>query len=57
MKSTRFGPLPAHIAARCAPIELDQNTGARLTGIACDFSARLLESVCGIDGVSPTRGH
>ncbi|MGA5442207.1 serine hydrolase domain-containing protein [Streptomyces griseoincarnatus] len=50
MTSTRFGPLPAEIAARCAPTELDQDTDTHLKGIAHDFSARLLGGVCGIAG-------
>lgn len=50
MTSTRFGPLPAEIAARCAPTELDQDTDTHLKGIAHDFSARLLCGVCGIAG-------
>ncbi|MEU0242855.1 serine hydrolase domain-containing protein [Streptomyces sp. NPDC006235] len=51
MNSTRFGPLPDEIAARCAPTELDQETDAHLKGTAHDFSARLLGGVCGIAGV------
>ncbi|MGW1913847.1 serine hydrolase domain-containing protein [Streptomyces sp. NPDC002076] len=51
MKFTRFGPLPADIAARCAPTELDQDTDTHLKGVAHDFSARLLGGVCGIAGV------
>ncbi|MFF6874673.1 serine hydrolase domain-containing protein [Streptomyces sp. NPDC012474] len=51
MNSTRFGPLPAEIAARCAPTELDQDTDTHIKGIAHDFSARLLGGVCGIAGV------
>ncbi|MFS0695950.1 serine hydrolase domain-containing protein [Streptomyces nitrosporeus] len=51
MNSTRFGPLPADIAARCAPTELDQDTDTHLKGVAHDFSARLLGGVCGIAGV------
>ncbi|MFD8258704.1 serine hydrolase domain-containing protein [Streptomyces griseoluteus] len=50
MDSTRFGPLPDAIAARCAPTELDQDTGTHFKGIAHDFSARLLGGVCGIAG-------
>lgn len=49
MNVTRFGPLPPDLAARCAPTELDQDTGAHLKGTAHDFSARLL-GVCGIAG-------
>ncbi|MFS4092010.1 serine hydrolase domain-containing protein [Streptomyces sp. AF1A] len=51
MASTRFGPLPADLAARCAPTELDQDTDTHLKGVAHDFSARLLGGVCGIAGV------
>lgn len=51
MESTRFGPLPSEITARCAPTETDENTGLHLKGVAHDFSARLLDGVCGIAGV------
>ncbi|MGW3488742.1 serine hydrolase domain-containing protein [Streptomyces sp. NPDC001054] len=51
MDSTRFGPLPADMSSRCAPTELDQDTGSHLKGTAHDFSARLLGGVCGISGV------
>ncbi|WP_073949324.1 serine hydrolase domain-containing protein [Streptomyces kebangsaanensis] len=50
MHTTRFGPLPDEIAARCAPTELDQDTDTHLKGTAHDFSARLLGGVCGIAG-------
>ncbi|MFB7133219.1 serine hydrolase domain-containing protein [Streptomyces sp. NPDC056237] len=50
MKATCFGPLPAELAARSAPTELDQDTDTHLKGIAHDFSARLLGGVCGIAG-------
>ncbi|MEV5534997.1 serine hydrolase domain-containing protein [Streptomyces prunicolor] len=50
MNTTRFGPLSSEIAARCAPTELDEDTGTHLTGVAHDFSARLLGGVCGIAG-------
>ncbi|KUL33840.1 serine hydrolase [Streptomyces sp. NRRL F-4489] len=50
MDSTRYGPLPAQAAARCAPTELDEDTGTHLKGIVHDFSARLLGGVCGIAG-------
>ncbi|WP_153813621.1 serine hydrolase domain-containing protein [Streptomyces sp. SUK 48] len=50
MNSTRFGPLPDAIAARCAPTELDQDTDTHLKGVAHDFSARLLGGACGIAG-------
>ncbi|MFE2424004.1 serine hydrolase domain-containing protein [Streptomyces hokutonensis] len=51
MTQTRFGPLPAGVAARCAPTELDDNTKTHLKGSAHDFSARLLGGVCGIAGM------
>lgn len=51
MDSTRYGPLPADLAAKCAPTELDQDTDTHLKGVAHDFSARLLGGVCGIAGV------
>ncbi|MFD8778850.1 serine hydrolase domain-containing protein [Streptomyces sp. NPDC059916] len=50
MNATRFGPLPAEIAATCAPTELDHDTETHLKGVAHDFSARLLGGVCGIAG-------
>ena len=50
MTRTRFGPLPATEAARCAPTEYDETTGTHLKGTAHDFSARLLGGVCGIAG-------
>ncbi|MFH8472532.1 serine hydrolase domain-containing protein [Streptomyces sp. NPDC018000] len=50
MDNTCFGPLPAEVTARCAPTELDQDTGTHLKGVAHDFSARLLGGVCGIAG-------
>ncbi|MFE9850611.1 serine hydrolase domain-containing protein [Streptomyces sp. NPDC005576] len=50
MNTTRFGPLPAELAARSAPTELDQDTDTHLKGVAHDFSARLLGGVCGIAG-------
>ncbi|MFD6327232.1 serine hydrolase domain-containing protein [Streptomyces sp. NPDC058442] len=50
MHSTRFGPLPDEVVARCAPTELDQETDTHLKGTAHDFSARLLGGVCGIAG-------
>lgn len=50
MSRTRFGPLPATEAARCAPTEYDETTGTHLKGTAHDFSARLLGGVCGIAG-------
>jgi CubicO group peptidase (beta-lactamase class C family) len=50
MTGTCFGPLPAHIAANCAPTEPDQDTGIPLKGTAHDFSARLLGGVSGISG-------
>ncbi len=58
MTQTRFGPLPPHVAARCAPTELDDQTGAHLKGIAHDFSARLLGGGWGsADAFSTRRRH
>jgi CubicO group peptidase (beta-lactamase class C family) len=54
MDATRFGPLPAAIAATCAPTELDQDSDTHLKGTAHDFSARLLGGVCGIAGAFTT---
>ncbi len=54
MTQTGFGPLPPRVAARCAPTELDEQTGAHLKGIAHDFSARLLGGGCGIAGAFST---
>ncbi|KNB50371.1 serine hydrolase domain-containing protein [Streptomyces caatingaensis] len=51
MTHTHFGPLPPETAVRCAPTELDEDTGRHLKGVAHDFSARLLGGVCGIAGV------
>ncbi|MFF5211756.1 serine hydrolase domain-containing protein [Streptosporangium sp. NPDC000396] len=51
MYHTHFGPLPSQITTRCAPTELDPDTGTHLKGVAHDFSARLLGGVCGIAGV------
>ena len=51
MDRTRFGPLPAGLASRCAPTEFDPDTGVHLQGVVHDFSARLLDGVCGIAGV------
>ncbi|MER8186971.1 serine hydrolase domain-containing protein [Kitasatospora sp. NPDC094015] len=56
MRATRFGPLPANQAAFSAPTELDPETGAHLKGTAHDFSARLLNGVCGIAGAFSTAG-
>ncbi|MFJ2784404.1 MULTISPECIES: serine hydrolase domain-containing protein [unclassified Streptomyces] len=50
MTQTRFGPLPDAEAARCAPTEYNETTGTHLKGTAHDFSARLLDGVCGIAG-------
>ncbi|TDE07935.1 serine hydrolase domain-containing protein [Jiangella asiatica] len=49
MTSTRFGPLPPDVAARCAPTEWDSDTGRHLKGSPHDYSARLL-GVCGSAG-------
>ncbi|MEU0571532.1 serine hydrolase domain-containing protein [Nonomuraea sp. NPDC005983] len=54
MTDTRFGPLPAGERSRCAPTELDPDTGTHLQGIAHDYSGRLLGGVCGIAGVFTT---
>ncbi|PBC84295.1 MULTISPECIES: serine hydrolase [unclassified Streptomyces] len=54
MTETRFGPLPPELTVRCAPTELDEDTGRHLKGIAHDFSARLLGGVCGIAGAFST---
>ncbi|WP_327067845.1 serine hydrolase domain-containing protein [Kitasatospora sp. NBC_01302] len=54
MHATRFGPLPAAAAARCAPTELDQASGEHWQGTVHDPSARLLGGVCGIAGVFST---
>jgi CubicO group peptidase (beta-lactamase class C family) len=51
MTRTCYGPLPDEAAARCAPTELDDSTGARLRGTAQCLSAQLLGGVCGISGV------
>lgn len=54
MTETRFAPLPADQATRCAPTEYDDGTGQHLKGTAHDFSARLLGGVCGIAGTFST---
>jgi CubicO group peptidase (beta-lactamase class C family) len=54
MTETTFGPLPPRVASRCAPTECDQGAGIHLKGIAHDFSARLLDGICGISGVFST---
>ncbi|MEU4576069.1 serine hydrolase domain-containing protein [Nonomuraea sp. NPDC023979] len=51
MTHTRFGPLPAPLAQRCAPTEYDPGTAAHLKGSAHDYSARALGGVCGSAGV------
>ncbi|MFI8517098.1 serine hydrolase domain-containing protein [Streptomyces sp. NPDC085481] len=56
MGETRFGPLPAAVAARCAPTEYDDETGAHLRGTVHDFSTRLLGGSCGIAGAFSTVG-
>ncbi|PZF86484.1 serine hydrolase domain-containing protein [Jiangella anatolica] len=50
MTSTRFGPVDGADVARCAPTELDEDTGRHLRGTPHDYSARLL-GVCGSAGV------
>jgi CubicO group peptidase (beta-lactamase class C family) len=54
MRETHYGPLPTALVARCAPTELDDETGTHLKGIAHDFSARLLGGVSGIAGAFST---
>ncbi|GAA3395530.1 serine hydrolase domain-containing protein [Streptomyces roseoviridis] len=56
MTGTRFGPLPPALAARCAPTEYDEETGAHLRGTVHDFSTRLLGGACGIAGAFSTAG-
>lgn len=50
MKETRFGPLPPELVERCAPTDLDEESGDHLRGVVHDFSARLLGGVCGVSG-------
>ncbi len=50
MTRTHFGPLAPELTVRCAPTELDEDTGRHLKGTAHDFSARLPDGVCGIAG-------
>ncbi|KOV19182.1 serine hydrolase domain-containing protein [Streptomyces sp. XY152] len=54
MTETSFGPLPTDAVARCAPTELDEETGTHLKGTAHDFSARILGGTCGIAGAFST---
>jgi CubicO group peptidase (beta-lactamase class C family) len=54
MHATRFGPLPADLAARTAPTELAPDTDTHLRGTVHDPSARLLGGVCGIAGAFST---
>ena len=49
MSATRYGPLPADLAGRCAPTEFDEEAGAHVRGSVHDYSGRLL-GVCGISG-------
>ncbi|MFJ3952964.1 serine hydrolase [Streptomyces libani] len=51
MSETSFGPLPSPSMGRCAPTEMNEATGLHLKGTAHDFSARLLDGICGIAGV------
>ncbi|MEK2477120.1 serine hydrolase domain-containing protein [Streptomyces noursei] len=51
MAETSFGPLPSQSVNRCAPTEVNEATGLHLKGMAHDFSARLLDGICGIAGV------
>lgn len=56
MASTAFGPVDgAPEVARCAPTELDEDTGRHLKGTPHDYSARLL-GVCGSAGVFSVLG-
>ncbi|MET7303045.1 serine hydrolase domain-containing protein [Embleya sp. NPDC005575] len=55
MHDTRFGPLPAALAADCAPTEPDPDGESRLRGTVHDPSARLLGGVCGIAGAFTVR--
>jgi CubicO group peptidase (beta-lactamase class C family) len=54
MRETRFGPLPAESATRCAPTEFDVDEGLRFKGVVHDPSARLLGGVSGIAGAFAT---
>ncbi|MFJ6135707.1 serine hydrolase domain-containing protein [Kitasatospora sp. NPDC092286] len=54
MADTRFGPLAPDEAARAAPTECDEATGAHLRGIVHDPSARLLGGVSGNAGAFST---
>ncbi len=54
MSTTRFGPVPPDLVARCAPTEVDEATGQHLKGTPHDFSARLLGGVSGIAGAFST---
>ncbi|MFJ9826014.1 serine hydrolase domain-containing protein [Streptomyces sp. NPDC101160] len=56
MAETRYGPLPAAAAARCAPTEYDEESGRHLQGTVHDFSTRLLGGACGIAGTFSTAG-
>ncbi|GGT86043.1 MULTISPECIES: serine hydrolase domain-containing protein [Streptomyces] len=55
MTETRYGPLAADVASRCAPTEFDDATGTHLKGTVHDFSTRLLGGACGIAGVFAPR--
>jgi hypothetical protein len=54
MTGTGFGPLPTDAVARCAPTELEEETGTHIKGIAHDLPARLLGGTCGIAGTFST---
>ncbi|WP_328915030.1 MULTISPECIES: serine hydrolase domain-containing protein [unclassified Streptomyces] len=54
MTETAFGPQSLEAVNRSAPTERDDETGRHLKGTAHDFSARLLNGVCGIAGVFST---
>jgi len=51
MAATRYGPLDPEDRARCAPTEVDPDTGVHAKGSVHDFSARLLGASCGSAGV------
>ncbi|MER5883242.1 serine hydrolase domain-containing protein [Streptomyces sp. NPDC001941] len=54
MGSTRYGPLPFARRTRCAPTELDPETGRHAWGTVHDYSARVLGSSCGSAGLFST---
>ncbi|GLZ79032.1 esterase [Actinorhabdospora filicis] len=56
MRETWFGPVPADLRGRCAPTELDPESGTHRRGEVHDFSTRLFGGACGISGVFSTAG-